>query len=465
MEETAPQVAPPELRPYQVKLVEEIRQAYRRGVRSVLAVAPTGAGKTICFAHIARQASLKGTSTCILVHRDTLLYQTSKALMLYGIDHGIIAPGYPRTDHRIQIASVQSLARRLDHYRFGFLVIDEAHHATANTWKRILAAYPEAYVLGVTATPCRSDGQGLGSMFQVLILGPSTKQLTALGYLSPATIYAPAKPLDLSMVSTLAGDYNTHELADAMDRPTITGNAVAEYTKLAQGQPAVVFCVSIKHAESTAAIFQAAGYRSMAIHGDLPRASIQEALQDLAAGRLQVLAQCDLVNEGLDTPAIACGILLRPTQSLGLYIQQVGRCLRPFPGKSQAVILDHAGNCLRHGLPDEPQSWTLEGRKRRRGEHVVPAVRQCPQCYACHHPAPTCPQCGHTYKVADMTPPQVDGTLTKVDLAAIQAARKAARVEVGRARTLEALLAIAAKRGYNPQWARIIYAQRQRYGR
>ena len=453
-------VAPPNLRPYQEKMVSEIRAAYRAGHRSVLLVSPTGSGKTVVFSYIAHQSSIKGTPTGILVHRDSLLWQTSRALSAYQVPHGIVAPGQPRTDHKVQVASVQSLVRRLDHYRFGFIVVDEAHHATATTWRKVFEANPQAYILGVTATPCRSDGRGLKDIFQHMILGPSVRQLISQGHLVQPVTYGPAKPLDLSKIRTIAGDYDEGQLAEEMARPTITGCAVTEYTRLCPGQPAVAFCVNVAHAEIIAAAFHHAGYRARAIHGKLPVEDIRAALADLESGNIQVLAQCQLVNEGLDIPAISIGIMLRPTLSLGLAIQQWGRCLRPLPGKTQAIILDHAGLCVMHGiLPESDHEWMLDATKRKKSQ--APPIKTCPVCYAVFTPAPECPQCGYIWPLKKQIPPERDATLTRVDTAEIERRKKAARREVGRANTIEELLRIQVARGYKPGWAQIVFRAKQ----
>ena len=440
------------LRPYQAQAVDQIRDAYRRGVRRPLYTAPTGSGKTVLFSYIARNAAARGKRVCILVHRRELLLQTCAKLET---PCGKIAPGYSRTRDLIQVATVQTLVNRLDKYQFDLLVIDEAHHATASTWMRVITANHDARVLGVTATPCRMTGRGLGDVFDTLIVGPTVEDLTADGWLAQCEVYAPGV-IDVSGVGTASGDYVKRDLAMAADRPTVTGCAIQHYRRYADGLPAIAFCVGVQHAEHVAAQFRAAGYMARRVDGGTPQADRDGAIAGLARGEIDVLTSCELISEGVDVPVVSCGIMLRPTKSLGLAMQQMGRILRPAPGKRSAIILDHAGNCLRHGLPDEPREWSLaEGAVRqKRGDTEAFPVRQCARCYYVHRPAPACPQCGYVYPIAERTPEEVAGELVRIE-------QRQKRVEVGRARDREALEAIARTRGYKHGWVEAILRARQ----
>jgi superfamily II DNA or RNA helicase len=262
------------------------------------------------------------------------------------------------------------------------------------------------------------------------------------------------------------GDFAKGEMAARVDKPTITGDAVQHYKRICPGKPAIAFCASVEHAKHVAAEFRAAGFRADSIDGELPDAERVRMINGLANGSVHVLTSCEIVSEGTDIPVVVAAILLRPTQSLGLYLQQVGRALRPAPGKDRAIILDHVGNCLRHGLPDEDRDWSLDGmEKNERGAaEVEPPVRvtQCEKCYAVYQPAPKCPHCGHQPAVALMAPKQVDGELAEITAEQIDAMRAAKRREVGRARSLEDLQRIARERGYRPNWAHIVWNQRQK---
>ena len=437
-----------QLRDYQQTAITDIRQAFTQH-RRVLYQLPTGAGKTIIFCEIARQAVSKGKRVLVIVHRQELLRQTIAKVSAACIPWGAIAPGYSmQLDWPLQIAMVQTAARR-DIGSYDLIICDEAHHAVAGSWHAIIETQPKAYILGVSATPCRLDGKGLSEAFDVLLEGVTMRELIEAGYLCAPKVYA-ASVADVSGVRKLGGDYNRGELDAAMDKPKITGDAVAEYRKLADGKPAIVFCVSVQHAERVADMFRAEGYRAEAVDGSLPDDERKRRINGLADGSVQVLTSCDIVSEGTDIPAVECAILLRPTQSEALYLQQVGRALRPVPGKQWAVILDHAGNVFRHGMPTAAREWTLDGRPKQAKQQAVEAVRQCKQCYAVHQAA-FCPECGAKAPEKPRKVKQVAGQLVPIE--DVERAKREAKVEVWGAKSLEELKAIAFRRGYKPGWA------------
>ena len=448
------------LRSYQTDLVESIRSVFRQGVMRCLAVAPTGSGKTVVFSYIAQQSLHRSNRTLILVHRQELLDQTSRTLTAFGVPHGVIAAGRSSdATERIQIASVQTLVRRLDRVAEpDLIVIDEAHHSIAGSWRKVIDRFPSARVLGVTATPERLDGKGLGSVFDQMIIGPRVADLQRDGHLSWAKYYAPTTP-DLSGVRNRAGDYDNSGLESVINRPTITGDAVDHYARLAHGMPAIAFCVSIAHARNVAESFCRAGYDAATIDGTLSAEDRRERVQMLGDGRLSVLTSCEIVNEGFDVPVVGAAILLRPTQSLGLHLQQIGRVLRPAPGKTHAVILDHAGNLARHGRAEDDRDWSLQDKPKRKigsGSDSLP-VRQCPECFCCHAPTePACPECGHEYEVQGREIEHVDGELVE-----FSGSRLTRQQEVWQARTFDDLLRIQKARGYKPGWARIVWGKKK----
>jgi superfamily II DNA or RNA helicase len=377
------------LRPYQGAVLSATYDALNRG-RHPLIVMPTGAGKTVCFVSLAREFPGR---VCILMHRRELIEQTCRALA--PTPHGIIQSGVrPRPDLRIQVASVGSLVRRTDWYKFDLIIVDEAHHTTAASYQRIVAAYPGAQLMGVTATPCRTDGTGLRDAgFDELILGPSVAELTAMGYLTPAKVYIPTGGESMKGVPVRGGDY----AKGALTKRVLQGDPVVHYRRYADRHPAIAFCVSVEHAEHTAERFQAAGYRAASIDGSMTPMQRRDLIEGLACGDIHVLTSCDLISEGVDVPVVSCGIMLRPTLSTGLWMQQMGRCLRPAGGKAQAIILDHYGNSLlpQHGLPETPRVWSLDGiAARAQDEDAEPATRWCPACLRAHETAPVCPYCG-----------------------------------------------------------------------
>lgn len=461
-----------QLRPYQADLVTRIRNAYASRKKAPLVVLPTGGGKTIIFSHIAASVAARSKRATVLVHRIELLRQTSGALHKSGVDHSMINPQFtPDYRKQVQVASVQTLVKRLHHLKDSpdLIVIDEAHHATAGTWRKILEAFPQSLILGVTATPIRSDGTGLGSeaggIFDELIVGPQIGELINLGYLVRPVVYAPAERIDLSGINIVRGDYDIKQVVDRIDKPKITGDAVAHYARLCPGAPAVAFCASIAHAEHVADEFRKAGFRAYSVDGSMDDDIRRRILNGLGNGQVDVVTSCDLISEGTDIPAIACAILLRPTQSTGLFIQQIGRALRVCAGKDRAIILDHVGNVLTHGMPDEDRQWSLDGeekkKKGKKNEEPPVKVDMCPKCFACHAPAPVCPMCGFVHPVKTKETEVVEGTLSEITPEqAIQIKRMRA-VEVARAKTLPELEAIARQRGYRPGWARHIYNSRQ----
>lgn len=463
-----------QLRNYQQIDVTAVRKAFKSH-RNVLYQLPTGGGKTVVFAYITEGASKKGNRVLILVHRQELIRQTSAALQEIGVEHGIIAPGYTPSWDNVQIASVQTLVRRLGNIHPPDLIIsDECHHAGAASWSKIFNHYQKAKILGVTATPSRLDGKGLGrssgGFFDSMVNGPTVSELIRQGYLAQPRVFAPPVGADLSTLRKKYGEFIPAEAVAAMDKPVITGCAVEHYRKLAQGVPAIAFCASVAHAEHVAEQFRAAGYKAASIDGTLHDNDRRARIKALGNGGLHVLSSCDLISEGTDIPIVGAAILLRPTASMGLYLQQVGRALRMHNGKTHALILDHVGNVMRHGLPDEDREWSLDGERKGKREKADDEpglkLKQCERCYAMHLPAPVCPECGFEYPVSAREVAQADGELVEMDkkrLEEIEANRRKmfARREEGQCRTLEDFQALAEQRGYAPGWAYYRFRARQ----
>ena len=451
-----------QLRPYQQQAIADLRLAYRGGARAPLLVAATGAGKTVILAAITAGAVERGRRVLILVHRRELIRQASAKLTHANVNHGIIAAGFEPSDHPVQVASVQTLARRLQqqHWQPDLIVIDEAHHAIAGTWGKVISHWPDSLLLGVTATPIRQDGRGLGAMFTKLVLGPSTADLMAAGYLTPLKIYAPPQVADLTGIRTRAGDYANDQAAAAMTRPTVTGDAITHYQRIAAGQPAIAFCCNVNHATTVCDAFNAASISAATLLGNTTDRDV--LVGRFAAGELQVLVTVDVVSEGFDCPGAAVAILLRPTHSEGLYLQQVGRVLRPAPGKAAAIILDHVGNVHRHGFPDDVRPWSLDDARQRTGKGGPPApcIRTCESCFAAFAPQPICPVCGTPSKLNTRELKQQAGELQEL---AREAVARSRRRDQAQARTLQELIHIGQARGMkNPvAWAKHVHFARQ----
>lgn len=466
------------LRPYQKKLVHDIRAEFSAGNRRVLAELSTGGGKTYTFCYIADRIQAGGKRAYILVHRDNLLGQTMDSLKSIGVKFRVIAPGYTQLDYSLQVCSVFTLAKRLkDTPEPDLLIIDEAHHANAGSWRKILEYWPRARVLGVTATPVRSDGTGLGEgaggFFHSMVNGPTMRSLIDMGNLSEYEYYLPPVGADLSGVGVKKSDFDRAEIDAAMNKPKITGCAVEHYLNICPNAPAIAFCVSIAHANDVAAKFRAAGVSAQALTSEMSRDQIRSAIKALGEGRIKILTSCDIISEGTDIPIVTTAILLRPTHSLGLYLQQVGRVLRPAPGKKYAIILDHVNNLGRHGLPDQIREWSLDAKKKRAKKGLVfeeeksPSMRQCGECFFVHTPQPTCPKCGFVYGNNERVLEQIDGALKKISKDELERIRKAKASERGRITNYEDFVALGKERGYkNPHgWAHNMMRVRSKQGR
>jgi superfamily II DNA or RNA helicase len=356
--------------------------------------------KTITFTKITQYAVAKGSSITIIVHRDRLLQQTSKTLFGFGINHSLIAKGSKVYNTKVQVAMVQTLANRLTTWnKTDIIIIDEAHRSLASTYKKIFDHNGNSLLMGFTATPCRLDGKPLGDVFEGMHVGPQTSEMIAMGHLCKFVLYRGSKP-DTSKVRISGKDFNQKELSVATDTKALIGDLVQHYTDIAPGKKAVVFCVSVKHADHVAEQFCNSGYKFKALHGGVNKAEQDKILEELETGAIDGITSCEIVSEGFDIPTIEVGILARKTLSLSLYLQWVGRVLRNAPGKKCAIILDHGGNYWTHGAPDLHRDWSLDTpvRVTRKTQSDQEAWRECPKCFG-YIPMneTTCPQCGAEY--------------------------------------------------------------------
>jgi DNA repair protein RadD len=455
-----------QLRDYQEVLIAKTREALRSH-RRVIMQAPTGAGKTAITLFMMQAAAEGGKSAMFIVHQKELINQTSKAFWKQKLEHGLILSGKSHSKMPLKLASVQTLVNRLDKTDApDLIVIDEAHRAAAGTYQKVIDAYPRAYVIGLTATPQRTDGKGLDCLFSGIVQGPSIDWLINQGYLCNYRVFAPAIGISTEGIKSSMGDFDRHELEAASDRPSIIANAVAEYKKAAYGKRCVVMCVTIKHAKHVAEQYNAAGIPAACIEGGMTDAEREAVLTKLERGELLVVTNVQLLIEGVDIPRIEVVQWLRPTQSLIVWMQGNGRGLRPAPGKEALLILDHASNSSRHGLPCEPREWTLDGkakskRKTKDDEGADVNIQQCKSCYAVFRPGPdSCPMCGAPIERKERKLNEVDGELAEVD---VQAARLANKRDQGQARTLDDLVALGVRRGMAKpsQWAAIMQASRE----
>lgn len=414
------------LRPYQTIMRQDNAAAWNAGHKVLCDVLPTGAGKTVIFGEeLAHEPGV----TFAIAHRQELIFQISMALARVGVIHSIHAPQKiikwavrmhlqefgkhfynPRS--KCNLAGVLTLLNRVDSLRkylnqTKLWVIDEFQHVCRdNVWGKAVSLFPpECRGLGVTATPLRADGKGLGrhadGVCDKLIVGPGMRQLINEGYLSDYRIFAPQTHIDLSNVPIgKTGDYSQPKLITSVRKSTIIGDVVKHYLKIAPGKIGVTFVPDVQTGDDIAASFMAAGVPCAMVHAKTPYKIRQEAVASLARGDLKEIVNVDIFGEGFDLPAIEVCSFARPTESYGLYVQQFGRDLRIMKGKSHGIIIDHVGNVMRHGLPDTPREWSLDARERRmNGSGVkLPPVRTCIECTAVYEAfLRECPYCGKIY--------------------------------------------------------------------
>jgi hypothetical protein len=413
-----------------------------------------------------------GRHVLLLVHRRELLIQAQRRLFAAGVDAGIIAAGHtPRPGAMVQIAMVQTLhARAVRSSAMSLppadvIIVDEAHHVVAGTWRKIVEAYPAATVLGYTATPIRGDNRGLGGVFEQLVQGPSIPALIAAGHLVRARIFAPYVP-DLQGVRTLGGDYNEGQLADHMNRPELVGDILVHWHRHAHGHCTVAFAVNRAHGIAIRDEFLKGGVLAEYLDGTTPTEERDAILARLASGQTEIVVNVGVLTEGWDLPGLKAIILARPTKSLGLYLQIVGRGRRPAPGKEFCTILDHSGSSLKHGLVDvEPIPWSLapdRGIDRdfssSKGNPAARKLMTCPECTAIYWSGHPCGVCGWRPRTKPKAVPVREGDLA--ELGRDRAARRLAPTESERAQWHGMLCWIARERGYQPGWTAHKYREK-----
>ena len=435
-------------RPYQADMERKIYNAWNSGHKNVMAVLPTGAGKTFIFTHIISKYSGRGYAA-VVAHRQELVLQMSIALARWGVQHNIIAPtnvvklivrkqleetgkSYYTPNSKVYVAGVDTLIARREKLRKHLLstkmwVIDEAHHVVKdNKWGKAVKLFaPDAIGLGVTATPTRADGKALDT-FDTLITGPTMRDLIDQQYLTDYRVFSIPNNIDLSQVpiSQATGDYSKPKLVTATKKSRIVGDVVSHYIKHANGKLGVTFVTDVDTGEEMAEQYRASGIPALSVSHRTSDEDRTRALDKFKKREILQLVNVDLFGEGFDLPAIEVVSFARPTKSYPLFVQQFGRALRPLPGKDKAIILDHVGNVLEHGFPDHRSRWTLAGRQRQRSttpDDVIP-VRVCVACMGVYERTlKACPYCGHTHVPQRRDSiEQVDGDLTELDPATVR---------------------------------------------
>lgn len=490
------------LRDYQQKAVDEIEEAFRIH-QNVLFVLATAGGKTFTFSYIAKKQSENNKTVMVMAHRSELISQASLSLASMGVSHQVIAPRpliskikqihfsklgkcYVDPFSGVSVGSVQTIGVRLETISApDLLILDEAHHAPAGMWFKVIERF-NTKLLGVTATPIRSDGVGMGRVFSTMVVGKSMKELLRDGNLCQYKVYSTPEDIDMSSVKRIKsgeskGDFNTRDLENQMDKPKIVGRAVEHYEKYAKGKSCLVFAVSIAHAEHIAEEFRSHGYNFLAISGKTDDAIRYKAVDDLRDKKIDGIVNCDLFGEGTDITGVEALIMMRPISELAfsLFSQQVGRALRLADGKEIAIIIDMVGNFIRAGgFPEDRSNWTLEDREKKKrkkdDEEDTEKVKTCPDCFTVHpnkkfctscrmdhnpdgcsiedpNKINLCPSCGYVYPVMVREYEEVEGELVELERQQKQEqARKDYNAQLRAAETPADLLAVDKAMGHKP---------------
>lgn len=441
------------LRPYQDDLVEGVRKSWRDGHKAPCIVLPCGGGKSCILAEMGKRTTWSGKRVLFLVHRKELVDQIVGTFVRWGVDM-----------RYCDIMMVQTATRRRAKLpKPDLIMTDENHHSLATSYKNIYEQFPDVLRVGVTATPVRLNGDGLGDVNDDLVIGVSAKWLIENKCLAPYDYYAPSIA-DLTGLHTKMGEYVTADIEKAMIKKAIFGDTIAYYRKLADGKKAICYCASIRHSKAMADAFSEAGIPAAHIDGETPKPERAALIAKFRSGEIRILCNVDLISEGFDVPDCECAILLRPTQSLTLYIQQSMRCMRYREGK-RAVIIDHVGNYARFGLPDEDREWTLDKKqKKKRTASEEVKAQMCPECFMTFNPEvvpktdgrTTCPNCGYVFPKKEREEleekasvlEKIEGFTLKYD-------------NPNKCKSYDELLDYAKQHGYKPGWA---YYQAKRRG-
>jgi superfamily II DNA or RNA helicase len=445
-----------------------MREKMRAGVRRIALVAPTGAGKTTIAGAMIHGVCAKGRRAIFLAHRKELINQCADRLTGFGIPHGVIKAKDKRYDpyKPVQVASIQTLINR-EHWDADLIVVDECHRSTSPTYQKIIDRYSNPYVVGLTATPYRMDGRGLGEVYDDLHEVIPTRNLIDMGFLINPQVFGTADPIDLSPVTTAMGDYNKRELADAMGSHILRGEIISNWSQTVMKKSGkldactVVFAPSVEQSILIVEQFKEIGVAAAHVDGKTPDSERDEILAKLRARELTVVSNWGILTEGWDLPHLECVILARPTRSRSLYKQMVGRLMRPDPGKRFAFVLDH-GNCTQnHGFVDDPEEFSLEGREKRPRKGSKPAPhKQCENCLAMLPlKIRICPVCGHEKLKTPIE--YTDEFLVELDRKNLKKRHpKAAEVPPEeRQRVFNHFCHECMERGYKPNQARVRYLQ------
>jgi len=372
-----------EERAFQKKIIEDIREAIRKGYKEILTVSPTGSGKTVIFCLIAKLAYDKGHRVLIGVHREKIVRQILKTLFDMGIQAGQIMSGRSLTKDMVQVGMVQTITKRLNVLKknaFDIVIIDEGHHSVAKTYTDIIDYFTYKILLSFTATPLRLDNVGMGAIYKYMVQAPPTKWFVQQGLLKKFYVVGPPEEIKEDF-HIKRGDFDKKEQQEAFTKKNIVGNVITHYRKYLNYKPAICFCVSKKHCDIMADVFIQAGYVAVAIYSGMKKEDEKKAYEGFENGSIHIITSCDKIGEGVDVPGIVGVILLRRTTSLALFLQWCGRGARPFESEPTNYILDHAGNSDIHGHPLDDREWSLHSKKINPLKTKPKPSTKCPECF------------------------------------------------------------------------------------
>ena len=451
-----------QLRPYQQDTVNKIKTLFRHNHKRILLCAPTGSGKTVMAADMIKQAVANNKKVLFVAHRRELIMQCSKKLYEFGIRHGIIMAGKSyQEDVPVQVVSIQTFNARKDNYDFDvpdadLIILDEAHRSTSNSFQKMLEMYDDAFVVGLTATPCRTDGKGLGDLYTKLVQSSTISNLMLDNYLVGMKYLAPTVP-DLKGLKIFAGDYEKKKLASRMNTPKLVGDIVQHWKEHAKDRPTVVFATSVAHSIQIAKMFNDNNISAGHIDGNMDEEDREAQLRLLREGQIKVLANCMILTEGWDEPQISCVVIARPTKSFGLYLQMIGRSLRPYKDKDNTLIIDHSGCIYEHGFADDPIEWrltsskekALQKREQRLSEKQPFTCVKCDTVYKPTKEYPECPNCAFVPTKQDKDILVKQGRLKEI--------KKKEPTRYVKENFYAELLYIARQKGYADGWASWVF--------
>lgn len=425
-----------QLHDYQQRLVDRTRQSYMDGYKSPCVVAPCGAGKSVIISEIARLTTEKQNQVLFLVHRRELIDQIKGTFQMNRVNMNLVTFGM-----------VQTIVKRLDRTPKPALIItDENHHGMAASYRKIYDHFEDVPKLGFTATPIRLNGSGLGDINDILIEEVDAEWLIENGFLSPYKYFAPRLIDTEQLKLNSLREFSNASIGQAMQN-TVYGDVIKHYQQLADGEQAIAYCHSIEASKDTEAAFLAHGIKAVHIDAKTPKQERDDIIQQFRDREIQVLCNVDLIGEGFDVPDCSTVIMLRPTQSLSLFIQQSMRGMRYRPGKT-SIIIDHVDNVRRHGLPDAKREWSLHGIKKSESGATI-KVRQCTNCFAAYSPeSKECPECGHVEKVAERKEYEINESAELEQITEVDVEVKLDFREPADCKSMAELIELGTNRGY-----------------